>query len=264
MCTSALLLVIVSLAAAHDTWLLPSKGHVGVGEQVTLDMTSGMSFPKNETAIDSTRVADARMRLGADATSLSVSPGGKAFLRFVATPRRAGVATIWVRLKPRTLELKPEQVREYLKEIGAPDSIRALYAPGAPPRRWREQYTKYAKTIVAVGKPLRDSTWTTPAALGLEIVPISNPTGLVVSDTLVVRVMRGGVPAADFPVGDVAESEQSNRLTRTNRDGVARIVAARPGRWMLRATDLRRATSDNTIDWQSEFTTLTLFVGRRH
>ena len=262
MCTSALLLVMVSFAAAHDTWLLPSKGRVAVGERVTLDMTSGMAFPKNETAIDSTRVADARMRLGTEAPALAIASGGKAFLRFLATPRRDGIATIWVRLKPRTLELKLEQVREYLAEIGAPDSIRALYAPSAPPRRWREQYTKYAKTIVAVGSA-RDSTWTTPAGLGLELVPVSDPTRLFVGDTLVVRVLRAGVPAANFPIGDVGEGEQANRLTQTNDAGVARLVATKAGRWLLRGTDLRRAVSDTTIDWRSEFTTLTLFVGRR-
>jgi uncharacterized GH25 family protein len=262
-CTSALVLIVASLAAAHDTWLLPSKADVAVGERVTLDMTSGMAFPKNESAIDSLRVSEARMRLGAETTALRMRPGGKTSLRFIATPGRTGIATIWVRLKPRTLELTPNQVREYLAEIGAPDSIRVLYGPNSPPRRWREQYTKYAKTVISVGRAAVDSNWATPAGLGLEIVPLSNPARLAAGDTLVVRVLRGGIPAANFSVGDVTEAEHSDRLTRTNEAGLAHLVARKAGRWMLRGTDLRRAVADSTIDWRSEFTTLTLFVARR-
>jgi hypothetical protein len=222
-----------------------------------------MAFPKNESAIDSSRVAEARMRLARDMQTLSVRSGGKTSLRFLATPRSAGVATIWVRLKPRTLELKPDQVREYLDEIGAPDSIRVFYAPNAPTRRWREQYTKFAKTFMTVGRPARDTSWQLAAGLGLEIVPVSNPTALTVGDTLVVRVLRAGSPAVNFPVGDVAEGEKSGRLTRTDQAGLARIGARKAGRWMLRGTDLRRAVGDTTLDWRSEFTTLTLFVATR-
>ena len=261
--TAVLVLLVASLAAAHDTWLLPAKAHVATGERAFLDMTSGMAFPKNESAIDSTRVAEARMRLAGDIQTLSVRPGGKTSLRFLVTPRSAGVATIWVRLKPRTLELKPDQVREYLEEIGAPDSIRALYVPSAPPRRWREQYAKFAKTFMTVGRPSRDTSWRVAAGLGLEIVPVNNPTTLAVGDTLVVRVLRAGSPAVNFPVGDVTAGEKAGRLTYTDQAGLARIAARKAGRWMLRGTDLRRAVGDTTLDWRSEFTTLTVFVGAR-
>ena len=261
--TAALVLVVTSFAGAHDTWLLPSKARVAVGERVTLDMTSGMAFPKNETAIDSTRVAEARIRVAGEETSLRVQPRGKASLRLTVTPRRAGVATIWVRLKPRTLELKPDQVREYVDEIGAPDSIRALYSPSAPARRWREQYTKQAKTVVVVGRAGRDSSWQQPTRAGLEIVPLTNPANIFVGDTMVVRVLRAGQPAVGFAIGDAAENERSTRLARTDNAGVARLVSSKPGRWLLRGTDLRRAEADTSLDWQSEFTTLTLFVRDR-
>ena len=261
--TGAFILAVVSLAAAHDTWLLPTKARVAVGEQVTLDMTSGMAFPKNESAIDSSRVAEARIRVAGEEAPLRIQPGSKASLRLNATPRRVGVATIWVRLKPRTLELKPDQVREYLDEIGAPDSIRVLYSPSAPARRWREQYTKYAKTIVVVGGGGRDSSWQTATRPGLEIVPLTNPANLIVGDTVVVRVLRAGKPAPDFAIGDVAEDERSTRITRTDEAGIGRLVPKKVGRWLLRGTDLRRPVSDTTSDWQSEFTTLTLFVRDR-
>lgn len=261
--TWAFVLAVASLAMAHDTWLLPAAAQVHVGDRMMLDMTSGMSFPRNETAIDSARIDEMRMRLSGDETKLAIRSGGRTALKLVATARHAGVATIWVRLKPRRLELKPDQVREYLDEIGAPDSIRSVYLSTATPRPWREQYTKIAKTFVVVERPGRDSSWALSTGAALEIVPSSSPVGLAVGDTLRVRVLRHGKPAPGFSVGDVAEGERHGRLTRTDDAGSARLVAAKPGRWLLRGTDLRRAIADSTLEWQSEFTTLTLFVKPR-
>ena len=227
-------------------------------------MTSGMAFPKNETSIDTARLEGASVRLAGGTSALRAIESPKTALRLEATLTKAGVAAIWVSLKPRTLELTPKQVTEYLDEIGAPDSVRRLYTGSGQVPRWRERYTKYAKTLVAVGKPANDNSWRDPVGIRLEIVPLTDPTRLVAGETLTVRVLRGRTPAAAFPIGDVFAGETSTRLVRTDDNGIAKLLARRAGRWMLRGTDLRRPAPNVDADWESSFSTLTLNVsGRR-
>lgn len=254
---------IATIASAHDTWLLPDSTSVPVGANVRLSMTSGMSFPKNETGIDTARLEGASVRLAGKTSALKPIESPKTALRLETTLRKAGVASIWVRLKPRTLELTPKQVTEYLDEIGAPDSVRRLYSGSGQVPRWRERYTKYAKTFVAVGASTTDASWREPVGIGLEIVPVVNPTKLTAGDTLTIRVLRDGAPAGGFPIGDAFAAETSSRLVKTDANGVAKLLARRGGRWMLRGTDLRRPASDVAVDWESSFSTLTLNVAPR-
>lgn len=257
------LVLVAALASAHDTWLLADRQSVPVGTRLTLSMTSGMAFPKNETRIDPTRLKTATARLAGQSSALRPMTSSQNALRLQAVLTKPGVATIWASLKPRTLELTPKQVTEYLDEIGAPDSVRRLYVGVPQPPRWRERYTKYTKTYVAVGQGVRDSSWREPAGIGLEIVPLTDPTTIGVGDTLTIRVLRGGVPAPAFPISDVFAAEVSNRLVRTDSNGAAKLPAVRAGLWMLRGTDLRRPPSDVDADWESMFSTLTLRVTPR-
>lgn len=259
--TVCIILFMAADVSAHDTWLFPRKADVPVGARVIIDMTSGMAFPRNETAIDPARIRTAQLRLAGRTEPLDKRVRGRASLQISARLTRAGVATIWVTLNPRTLDLTPAQVQEYMEEIGAADSIVALYPKSGPPKRWREQYVKVAKTIVVVGNGASDTSWAKPAGEDLEIVPVSNPARVVAGDTITFRVLRRGHPVANFPIGDVAANEHSTRLHHTDVHGFVRIKAPlKTSRWMLRATDLRRPDPGVDADWASVFATLTLAV----
>jgi uncharacterized GH25 family protein len=47
-------------------------------------------------------------------------------------------------------------------------------------QRWRETYVKLAKTFVRVGQPTADQSWREPVGLALEIVPLADPSTLLV------------------------------------------------------------------------------------
>ena len=154
-----LAVVVTSTAArAHDTWLLPSSSAVPITTRVEVALTSGLGFPKDETAIDPARVAVASARLAGATTKLEPATKGEDASSFVVRPQAIGIATVWVELHPRTLELTAEQVEEYLSEIGAPAAVRERYEKQPPPRRWRESYVKHAKTFVRSGEPTSDTS----------------------------------------------------------------------------------------------------------
>lgn len=250
-----------AIATAHETWLLPSSMRVAPGRPVTLSVTSGMAFPANETAIDPSRVVKADVRMNGGVEQLRSPRKTAGALQYVWTPKQTGVAAISVALAPRTLELEPKLIEEYLAEIRADAGVRAQWDSVPAPRRWRESYTKNATTFVRVGNPRDDMTWKLPQGLDFEIVPERDPTTLAVGDTLPIRVLLHNAPLGGFPVGARREGgkESADRFVTTNAAGRAAIVFHRAGRWLLFGTKLHRVREPG-LEWRSEFVTMTFAV----
>lgn len=246
-------------ATAHDTWILPGRPSVNSGSEVTFNLTSGMAFPANEVGVKPDRLARASSRLGEAVSDLVREAAGKKALRLKARFSEPGVAAVWVESKPRSLELKPAEVREYLEEIGAWDSIGRKWETEGK-GKWRESYTKRAKTYVRVGQPERDDSWSRPVGMDLELVPESDPTQLVAGEELSVRLLKNGQPVPDVAVGLLAGNAKSGSLSKTDSEGRVRLRFERAGWWLMRSTVLEPSSKPD-LDWETRFTTLTVFVG---
>lgn len=258
-----LLLLTASAAPAHDTWILPAHVSIAAGAPLALEATSGMGFPATEFAILPERVSAARVRLAGKTSDLAAAAGGKRSLHLSTIPAGEGIACVWLETKPKSIDLKPAQVREYLEEIGADESVGRTWS-ATPGGRWRELYSKHAKTFVAVGVTGADAdrSWETPVGMRLEIVPESDPIRVRAGDRLAVRLLRDGLPAAGFPLGMVLSGEKAGVLRKTDPEGRAVFELARKGWVLIRATELRRCDSPD-CDWTSDFSTLTLRVLER-
>src|SRR5262249_54994310 len=149
---------------AHDTWILPSAFALEPGRELRVDGTSGMTFPVLDYAVDPARIETAALRLAGKTIPLARRKGPKSLVLTAAAPD-PGLATVWLSLAPRTLELTPGQVDEYLKEIGAPLEVERRWRERRGSRRWRETYRKHAKTMLRVGPASADATWKEPAGL---------------------------------------------------------------------------------------------------
>ena len=251
------LLGLASSAAAHDTWLLPRKAAAGARPSVTLDLTSGMAFPRLESAIAPDRLRRAGLRVAGREMALSSRRGTKALV-LVASGVAEGVAVAWVELHPRPLELTPAQVEEYLAEIGEQDGAGREWARRPEPKTWRETYRKLAKAVFVLGpSTAADDSWREPAGLALEIVPEASPARVAPGGELPVRVLKEGRPLPGFALGAVRAAGKRT-LKRTDAEGRVSFVLDRPGPWMLAGVELRSGP-DGT--WESDFTTLTLTIG---
>ena len=255
-------LLALATAFAHDTWLISGRAKIPQGTTVTLDLTSGMAFPVLETSIKSERIARAKCRLSSHTFDLKDFTSGPKSLRLRARMDEPGIATLWVELKPRTLELTPDKVREYLDEIDAPKSIREQWANSPGPRRWREAYTKHSKTFIRVGDPASDKSWAEPVGMGLEIVPDQDPTSLRTGDAVSFVVLKNGAPLPDFSLDLVREGASKGTARKTDREGRAQFAMGKAGRWLMRGTELRKSTQPG-VEWESDFTTLTLWVAAK-
>jgi uncharacterized GH25 family protein len=250
--------VFATAASAHDTWLLPDQFNLAPNETVTLQLTSGMAFPTLESGPKRERVQSANYRLaGATHDIADITAEPKALVFKTDLPSE-GVATLWVKLPSRSIDLKPEEVEHYLDEIAAPPALRQQWA-AMEPKRWRELYTKNQKTFVRVGGPEGDRSWADPVGSALEIVPESDPTALRVGDEFAVRVLKDGAPHPDFALNAVAAGETKGETRRTDKSGRVMFRLPKAGAWLLRGTDLRKSSRDDA-DWESDFVTLTINV----
>ncbi len=246
---------------AHDTWLQPERFAATPGATLVLDLTSADGFVGLETAIKPERVARTLGRLGGGEVKLGASAPMEQSLRFPVTLTRPGVAVLGLELKPRLLELAPDKIETYFRELHAGDELREVWAAVPEPRRWRETYVKHAKTFVRVGEPAAEERgWAEPIGLGLEIVPERDPTVLREGDTLPVRVLRGGKPLAGFVIAFVSAGETREHVVVTDGEGRASARLDTTGAWLVHGTDLRRAAATAEREWESDFTTMVLEV----
>jgi uncharacterized GH25 family protein len=255
------LMFAVSLAAsalAHDTWLIPDQFNLAPKSTVTLDMTSGMEFPKLDVGPKPERVQSAKCRLAGKTFDIANKAATPNSLQFKTELTDVGVATFWVELPARAIELKPAEVKEYLDEVDAPEALRKQWAE-MKPQRWRESYTKHQKTFARVGEPASDRSWADPVGTFLELVPEKDPTTLKAGEDFPVRVLKDGEPFAGFSLNAVSAGQTKGETRKTNGEGRATFRVGTGGRWLLRGTDIRKSTQAE-IDWESDFATLTLEV----
>ncbi len=248
-------------AQAHDTWLIPDQFDLAPKSTVTLDMTSGMEFPKLDAAPKPERVKSANCRLAGKSFEITDKSAAPNSLQFKAEFAEAGVAVFWVKLPPRSIELTPDQVKEYLDEVDAPAALRQEWAEMKEPR-WRESYTKHPKTFARVGQPQSDHSWSEPVGMFLEIVPEKDPTALKEGDDFPVRVLKDGKPFAGFSLNAVSAGQTKGETRKTDGDGRVTFRVSPAGRWLFRGTDIRKSSQPDT-DWESDFTTLTLEVKQK-
>jgi uncharacterized GH25 family protein len=256
---ATLLILAAPVAAAHDTWVLPVRPAVSRGSEISLDATSGMGFPALDFAIQPDRISVARFRLEGRTAEISRRTGAKHSLRLAVRPEGEGIACLWIESKPKAIDLKPDQVREYLEEIGALDTVGKEWSAAGSTGRWREIYTKHAKTFVAVGASGGDRSWAEPAGMRLEIVPESDPTQLKAKSDFSVRLLKDGRPLPGFPMGMVQAGQKTGEVRKTDANGRVSFKPDKKGWVLLRTTDLRRAGT-HEADWESDFATLTLRV----
>jgi len=272
LCSSLLVIAFWTTLSAHDTWIVPKQWVMKPSEPFSMTITSGEAFPKPQHPIEASRISSVGVRIG---TSSFLLLGGTALPKATelkGTVGGYGVATAYVVLRPRTITLKPHQVRHYLQEIGASDSLQAAWNKPSKTMRWRETYAKHAKSLLCVASSpndvgsivAADTAFSKPIGQVLELVPLANPLLLKAGDTLLVKVLFNKQPLVGVSVGAAHEGSTKGVLVKTNAEGVANIVLRKSGVWLVRCTHLRPASesgtdagNDGESSFESDFATLT-------
>lgn len=261
--TSALLMLVVSLAAAHDMFLKPTRFFAPENAEVRVRVLNG-TFTKSENSIARNRLADVSVvtptrRMTLDTTEWSVSGDTSTF--HVHT-RGAGTYVLGASTRPNVIALSADDFNLYLKEDGIPDVLAARQAQGQLATPARERYHKHVKAIIQVGDD-RSDHYATALGYPAEIVPVENPYSLKSGSSLRLATLVDGKPAADQYVtyGGVAADDKGiePRSVRSDAQGVATIQLTVPGTWYVKFINMTRVQGD-TVDYESKWASLTFQV----
>jgi hypothetical protein len=253
-CT-ALLAVIAAGAAAHDTWFEP--GPATASGHAVFSLGTGTRFPVYEFPLGYEYIVASGCRGGGAPAAPLVHVEDRPTVLVVrsATPLQPGAAlTCWAQLAPFDVEVPPEKIEVYLREIQAGPALRASWAAmQARALPWRERYTKHAR-IEFGGAGTR-----TPVATGMDVLLDSPRWPIRVGDVLGFRLLLHGAPRAGLPVELVSDRGAPSLWRKTDAEGRVRVSLPLAGRWLLRAVDLR-VSAKNRDEWESDFVTLAFDV----
>ena len=260
---AGLLLAAVTVAAAHDLFLKPTRYFAPENAEVRVRVLNG-TFTRSENSIARNRLADASVltpvrRIALDTAEWSVAGDTSTF--HIHT-RGAGTYVLGVSTRPSVIELSADDFNLYLKEDGIPDVLEARQKAGELGKGARERYHKHVKAMVQVGTA-RSEHYATPLGYPAELMPMENPYSLSSGASLRVKTLVDGKPAANqLVVYGGVNSEDAGieaRSVRSNAEGVATIPLGSAGIWYVKFINMVRVKGDS-VDYESKWATLTFEV----
>ncbi len=252
----------VSILYAHDLFLKLDSYFLAPDTSVRITVLNG-TFTGSESALVADRITDISMvgpdginRL--DVTGWSVK-GDSSFLRIQTGD--PGTYLVGVATRAQSLDLEADDFNSYLEGDGITDVLDARRRNNELDKPVTERYSKHVKAVLQVGAA-RSSAFDTPFGYPAEIVPLQNPYSLGVGSELSVRCLVDGRPVANQAViagGEHDGATIDERMVRTDRYGVARIILHAPGKWYVKFVNMVEV-ADQGVDYESKWATLTFEI----
>jgi len=168
---------------------------------------------------------------------------------------------------PDYIALPAEVFEGYLVHEGLDDALTEFRATNKR-TTIRERYTKHAKGIFQVGKPLSDD-YKHVLDYKVEIFVEQNPGSVSVGDEMSIQVMYDGKPLANQQVyvshagieapQDKTIPEIAVHSLRTDDDGKASFEITEKQKWYIQLIHMQKV-DDEDADWESNWSTITFEI----
>ncbi|QFS81593.1 Nickel uptake substrate-specific transmembrane region [Roseivivax sp. THAF40] len=245
-------------AVAHEFWIEPVEYSVPAGADLIADIRVGETFegaaysyiPPNFTRFD--------IVMGDAVTEVAGRAGDRPALQMEAPEE--GLAIVVHQTKAYKLVYDSfAKFENFVTHKDATWALARFEERGLDPENVRESYTRYGKSLIAVGDGAGSDR---EVGLLTEIVALANPYTDPLADGLPVRVLYDGAPRAETQVELFARSaDGSVEVTthRTDAEGVA-VLPATPGtEYLADAVVIREIEAEAETDptWESLWASLT-------
>lgn len=168
---------------------------------------------------------------------------------------------------PDYIALPAEVFENYLVHEGLDDAVAEFRATNDR-TTIRERYTKHAKGIFQVGKPLSDD-FKHVLDYKAEIFVEQNPSSVSVGDEMSIQVMYDGKPLANQQVyvshastgapEEASIPEIAAYGLRTDEDGRASFKITEKDKWYIQLIHMQKV-DDEDADWESNWSTITFEI----
>lgn len=247
-------------AAAHEFWIEPENFRPPVGKPVDVRLMIGQDF-RGDSAIYLPEAFERFVTISARGQQkVSGLPGDDPAARL--TPAEAGLMFIVYQSAHYELKMEAKAFDRYLAMEGL-EGIRALRAQrGEQDKPSREIYSRFAKSLIAVGGRDDGLDARRPVGLRLEIVPLTPIYRLKPNQPLELQLLYENRPLANTQVLALSKTKPRMRLLqRTDANGRARIVLPHADVWLLSAVHMIPAANGAAADWESFWASLTFDTG---
>jgi len=256
--TSLVLALAASPAVGHEFWIEPLDFSIEAGEAIQAQNRTGQmlkgnidpyitSMFKTFTLSDQDKTRPVTGRLG-DRPALRMKP------------ERGGLHIAGYESSPSTLRYrKTGKFEKFVSKEGMKWVLGAHKGRGLPETGFREAYTRFAKSLIAVGDG--DGADRT-IGLRLELVALTNP--YLDGGPVAVQLLKEGIPIADIQVA-VFRRDRAGVVTRitmrTDEEGKVIIPRKRADVTLLSAVHMVEPTQELSeqrgVVWHSLWASLT-------
>lgn len=235
---------------AHEFWIEPDASQVAVGEAFTATLNVGQDLsgstysylpPRFErftvTAGDLTALVDSRV-------------GDNPALQMVV--EEAGLQIIAYQSKGEGLTYaNSKKFQQFLDYEGLDWVLEAHKQRGLPSENFRENYTRFAKSLVQVGPYDADnSSNDREVGLPIELIAVQSPFEPG-REQLSVQLLRSGRPLENIQLATFQRNPDgsvSRRLTRSDANGFAEILIDGGGFFLVSAVQMEAIDPEQTGD----------------
>jgi len=246
------------LKPGTDNWLILNNGtYHESGYSITRKMSRDISIVmagKRNTPSDN------------DVSDVDSNPNyTSTFIKVFAETE--GTALGGVAAHPDYIALPAVMFTDYLEHEGLTEELEAFKANNKL-RTIRERYTKHAKGIFQVGKPLTDD-YLHPLGYKAEIFVEQNPGSVKVGDDMTLRVLFEGKPLSNQPVfvsyasreapENASIPEMSAYALRTDENGRATFKITQKDKWYIQMIHMQKVEDDDA-DYESNWSTITFEI----
>lgn len=246
-------------AEAHEFWIAPHAYQVAPGEPIVADLRVGQDFQGSRQTYFPDRFARFEVKMGETVLPVEGRLGDMPAMTF--TPPGEGLAVVIHETKGDSLRYKTRDLFEGFvahKELG--DVLERHAERGLPELAFREAYTRYTKSLVAVGSGEGADS---EVGLHTEIVALANPYTDDLSAGFPVRVLYEGAPRVGAQVevfARDADAEVTKALYHTDDEGRAVIEVEPDTEYMVDAVVMEDTGNDDPDAgpvWHSAWANLT-------
>jgi uncharacterized GH25 family protein len=250
--------LIAPVTSAHDFWIEPVQFRPKPGATVPLRLYVGQDF-KGDTNIYLPALFERYFTVDPEGErKVAGAPGDDPAGSFAAG--KPGITIIAYRGKVTDVNFDTRaEFENYLDKEGL-ERVRALpeYARLSGKTPIREDYSRCAKSLVAVGPIDPKSPADRALGLALELVAERNPYTLARGDALPVQLLYMGKPLPEALVIAFNKAEPAKKIkVRTDRDGRATLKLDSRGIWLVTSVHLFPAPWHARAHWESLWASLT-------